>query len=136
MQAFLQNMFVRTVIGKYEISPLFSVLIVVINFRGERMKPSWFATGNFFLAFLVFLLFGVPFYLMGITVFSAYLSGPIIFYGVVRLHRSRVKQHKILHPPSYAQFTYDIQTGLDKLQSEFENFTLQVTVSNLTAGGE
>lgn len=100
------------------------------------MKPSWFATGNFALATLIFLMVGLIFYLQGIIVFSAYLAGPIAFAAVLKLYRNRAKHHKILNPPSYAQFTYNVQTGMDKIQSYFEDYTWQVNLSNLTAGGE
>jgi hypothetical protein len=98
--------------------------------------PSRFATGNFFLAVVVFLMFGLPFFLLGITVSLAYVWGPFAFYVVLKLHRSRVKRHKILSPPSYAEFTYNVTTALDKLQSDFDDYTWQVSLSNATAGGK
>lgn len=101
-----------------------------------RGLPSRFAMGNFALALLIFLIFGLPFYLMGLMFFIAYVFGSITLDALLKFHGFRARRHKILNPPSYAEFTFNVQTGLDNLQSYFDDFTWQVTLSNLTAGGD
>jgi len=103
------------------------------------MKLSWlpskFALGNSLFSLIIFLSFALPFALFNYPVaLIAWVMSPFISYGIVRLHRSRAKQYELMHPPTDAEFMYRIQTGLDQLQSDFDNFTLQVTIRQPEGG--
>jgi len=99
-----------------------------------KWLPSKFALGNFALATLIIFIVAIPFYWIGPTALIAYIAGPITVYVALKLHRSRTRQYEILHPPTDAEFMYKIQTTLDQLQSDFDNFTLQVTIRQPEGG--
>jgi hypothetical protein len=99
--------------------------------------PSRFATGNFALAALIFMIIGIPFYVMGIVVFLAYIIGPVAFMTALKLYQSRAKRHKILKPLSFGEFAYKVTTTLDRLQSEMDDCPYRVRCSyTTTAGGD
>ena len=90
--------------------------------------PSKFATGNFSLAILLFFILGAPFYWMGLLYLLTYLWSPIVFYSMLRLHRSRAKQHKF-ETKSNAQLLYESRQVLEKGLSILEEIEFRVTIN-------
>lgn len=84
--------------------------------------PSKFQVGNLLLALALFVFMGLPFMLMDLVGLVAYSWGPIAFLTSYGLHRYRAKQHHV--PKSTAEALYNIQTRLDKLNTEVEELTL------------
>ena len=101
-----------------------------------RGLPSRFATGNFSLAFLILLVSVATLYVLNADFVYAYIVGAVTFYATIKVYHYRVRRHTYLNPPSYAEFVYNMQTGLDQLQSDFDGFMMQVNIYTPTAGAE
>jgi len=96
--------------------------------------PSKFATGNFSLVVLLFFILGAPFYWMGLLYLLTYLWSPIVFYSMLRLHRSRAKHHRILNPPSIAQSLYEIRVNQTRIDSRLDDIEFQITLGKSEGG--
>ena len=101
-------------------------------------KPSRFALGNFALIMLILLVSVATLYALNPNFVYVYICGAVTFYATIKFYHYRVRRHTYLNPPSYAEFVYNMQTGLDQLQSDFDGFMTQVNIYTYTptTGGE